>query len=139
MLWLFEAGARGDAVRPPFAAPVVEIATKADLAGPDPRAALSIAATTGAGLPDVLQLIAREASARLAGAEGALVTRERHRQGLEAAAAALTQAAEATPATPPELLADHLRAAAAALARLVGRIDVEEVLGAIFERFCIGK
>ena len=118
---------------------MVDIATKADLFGPDPRAALSIAATTGENLPAVLELIAREASTRLAGAEGALVTRERHRLGLEAAAAALAQAAEATQNTPPELLAESLRAAAAALARLVGRIDVEEVLGAIFARFCIGK
>ena len=139
VLWLFESGARDTGARPAFAAPVVEIATKADLHGLDPRAALSIAATTSAGLPALLDVIAREAGARLAGAEGALVNRERHRQGLAAAATALVAAAEATPATPPELLAEHLRAAAAALARLVGRIDVEEVLEAIFARFCIGK
>jgi tRNA modification GTPase len=38
-----------------------------------------------------------------------------------------------------ELFAEELRLAARALGRLVGKIDVEEVLGAIFSEFCIGK
>ena len=38
-----------------------------------------------------------------------------------------------------ELAAEDLRMAGAALDSLVGRIDIEEVLGAIFSRFCIGK
>ena len=39
----------------------------------------------------------------------------------------------------PELKAEELRIAARHLGRLTGRIDVEEVLGAIFSEFCIGK
>ena len=39
----------------------------------------------------------------------------------------------------PELLAEDLRCAVRALESLIGRIDVEEVLGEIFGRFCIGK
>ena len=39
----------------------------------------------------------------------------------------------------PEFLAEDLRLAARALERISGRIDVEEVLGAIFSRLCIGK
>jgi tRNA modification GTPase len=38
-----------------------------------------------------------------------------------------------------ELRAEDLRRAAQALGRLTGRVDVEDVLGAIFARFCIGK
>ncbi|MGD8692033.1 MAG: tRNA uridine-5-carboxymethylaminomethyl(34) synthesis GTPase MnmE, partial [Methyloceanibacter sp.] len=38
-----------------------------------------------------------------------------------------------------ELRAEELRVAAHHLGRLTGRIDVEEVLGAIFSEFCIGK
>jgi tRNA modification GTPase len=38
-----------------------------------------------------------------------------------------------------DILAEELRRAAAALGRLTGRIDVEDVLDAIFEDFCIGK
>jgi tRNA modification GTPase len=38
-----------------------------------------------------------------------------------------------------ELKGERLRVAVRALARLAGRIDVEEVLGQIFAGFCIGK
>jgi tRNA modification GTPase len=36
-------------------------------------------------------------------------------------------------------LALHLRDGAAALDSLIGRMDVESVLGEIFAQFCIGK
>ena len=41
--------------------------------------------------------------------------------------------------TEPELRAEDLRRAAQALGRLTGAVDVEDVLGEIFGRFCIGK
>ena len=37
------------------------------------------------------------------------------------------------------LAAHHVRRAMASLDELIGVVDVEEVLGAIFERFCVGK
>ncbi|MBU2849803.1 tRNA uridine-5-carboxymethylaminomethyl(34) synthesis GTPase MnmE [Acidithiobacillus ferrivorans] len=39
----------------------------------------------------------------------------------------------------PELVAQSLREAAVALASITGHIDVEDILGEIFSRFCIGK
>jgi tRNA modification GTPase len=38
-----------------------------------------------------------------------------------------------------EMIAEHLRAATDCIGRLTGRVDVEELLDAIFSRFCIGK
>ena len=38
-----------------------------------------------------------------------------------------------------ELRAEELRLAGDALGRIVGTVDVEELLGAIFSNFCIGK
>jgi tRNA modification GTPase len=38
-----------------------------------------------------------------------------------------------------ELAAEDLRAAAYALGRLLGRVDVEDILDVIFREFCIGK
>jgi tRNA modification GTPase len=38
-----------------------------------------------------------------------------------------------------ELAAEDLRMAAYALGRLLGRVDVEDILDVIFREFCIGK
>ena len=38
-----------------------------------------------------------------------------------------------------ELAAEELRRAAYALGRLLGRVDVEDILDVIFRQFCIGK
>jgi tRNA modification GTPase len=38
-----------------------------------------------------------------------------------------------------ELAAEELRAAVNSLGRLLGRVDVEDVLDAIFREFCVGK
>ena len=40
---------------------------------------------------------------------------------------------------PAELVAEELRTALDALGDITGKADAEEVLGAIFGRFCIGK
>jgi tRNA modification GTPase len=39
----------------------------------------------------------------------------------------------------PELAALELRGALEALGEIAGKVDSEEILGAIFSRFCIGK
>ncbi len=71
------------------------------------------------------------------GAGAPLLTRARHRAELEAAQAGLQRFGD--PSLGPELKAEELRLAARHLGRLTGHIDVEEVLGAIFAEFCIGK
>jgi tRNA modification GTPase len=38
-----------------------------------------------------------------------------------------------------ELVAEELRAASQSLGRLLGRVDVDEILDVIFRDFCIGK
>ena len=38
-----------------------------------------------------------------------------------------------------EIVAEHLRAAINNLERILGQIDVEDVLGNIFSNFCVGK
>jgi tRNA modification GTPase len=43
------------------------------------------------------------------------------------------------PEAPTELLAEDLRVAMFSLQRLTGAVDVEDILGEIFSRFCIGK
>jgi tRNA modification GTPase len=102
------------------------------------RAALRISAKTGEGLGNLVETLAEKAAlATESGAGAPLLTRARHRAELEAAQAALGRFG--APALSPELKAEELRLAAHHLGRLTGRIDVEEVLGAIFAEFCIGK
>jgi tRNA modification GTPase len=86
-----------------------------------------------------LAQLARYAEGFLAGAEQAVVTRERHRRALEEVLAALRRAQGGEDLLAQELLAEELRIAARALGRLTGRVDVEDILDVIFRDFCIGK
>lgn len=64
----------------------------------------------------------------------------RHKACLERAAGALEAARTAlNDGQPPEFVALELRLALEALGEIVGRVDVEDILGVIFSQFCIGK
>ena len=97
----------------------------------------ALSAKTGEGVSELVDLLAKSAEEGLAGGEPAVITRARHRAELEAAAQALQRFRGERGG--PEIKAEELRIAARHLGRLTGRIDVEEVLGAIFSEFCIGK
>lgn len=98
----------------------------------------AVSAVSGAGIDRLvsgLTAYARDAF----GAEPALVTRERQRHALEQAVAALARALEQPPGGREDIVTEDLRAAAHALGRLTGRVDVEDILDVIFRDFCIGK
>jgi tRNA modification GTPase len=99
----------------------------------------NLSAVTGEGFDLLLAQLARHAEGFLAGAEQAVVTRERHRRALEEVLAALRRAQGGDVASHEDLLAEELRIAARALGRLTGRVDVEDILDVIFRDFCIGK
>jgi tRNA modification GTPase len=99
----------------------------------------NISAKTGNGFDVLLNALAREAEKFLAGAESALVTRERHRRALQDALGALRRALAPDLSRREDLLAEELRLAARALGRLTGRVGVDDVLDVIFRDFCIGK
>ena len=71
--------------------------------------------------------------------EAALVTRERQRAHLRETVLALGGARQAAKDGREEIMAEQLRLATRALGRLLGRVDVEDVLDVIFRDFCIGK
>jgi tRNA modification GTPase len=75
--------------------------------------------------------------AELAGSEAPTVTRIRHREALGAALTDLVRALSSD--RPAELVAEDVRLAARALARLSGRVSAEDVLDQVFGSFCIGK
>ena len=98
---------------------------------------VALSAKTGEGVAELVEILSTRAGEGLAVGEPAVITRARHRTELKAAAEALGRFREERGG--PELKAEELRLAARHLGRLTGRIDVEEVLGAIFSEFCIGK
>ena len=93
----------------------------------------------GEGIDALVDALGHFAAEALVDGEGAGVTRLRHRKALEAAQAHVGRIGAGQGSRDFELVAEDLRGAVAALAGLVGRVDTEEVLGAIFARFCIGK
>jgi len=136
-LWLTDSTAPA---APAFegAGPVIAVATKADLGGARAAGARPISALTGEGIEQLLDAIADVAAQQMTGPAPALITLERHRVAYADALAALERALDPAQAE-LELVAEDLRLAARALERIAGRIDVEDVLGEIFKRLCVGK
>ena len=73
--------------------------------------------------------------------EGAVITRARHRGHVQHAVEALRKfdALSHEGAWALDLAAEELRLAASELGRVVGAVDVEDVLDVLFSDFCIGK
>ncbi|WP_448582587.1 tRNA uridine-5-carboxymethylaminomethyl(34) synthesis GTPase MnmE [Thermaurantiacus sp.] len=95
-----------------------------------------VSALTGAGLDSLRAHLVAWARAQVPRGEPALVTTARQAHLLTEAVGFLAEAAAQTESL---LRAESLRLAAASLGRLTGAIGSEDVLGAIFSRFCIGK
>ncbi len=71
--------------------------------------------------------------------EDILITRARHRQHLEQSLNYLKNFEEKNEAEDFDKAAEDLRLATRHLGMIVGKVDVEEILGSIFNDFCIGK
>jgi tRNA modification GTPase len=139
-LWLGDAAS--PFAPPPAASATLAVLTKTDRLkgqpGAAPSGALRISALTGEGLDQLLDAVADLAEERMAGPAPALITLERHRAAYADALDALERAIDPD-VQELELVAEDLRLAGRALERIAGRIDVEEVLGGIFSRLCVGK
>ena len=68
-----------------------------------------------------------------------LITRERHRQHLEQCVLQLKKFEDKNKVGDFDKAAEDLRLATRHLGIIVGKVDVEEILGSIFNDFCIGK
>ena len=98
---------------------------------------IALSARTGAGL-DLLRDELRRCV--LGGdAEGVFSARTRHVLALERAGGHLAAARSGQALASPELIAEELAAAQRALGEITGAFTSEDLLGAIFSTFCIGK
>jgi tRNA modification GTPase len=133
------------AVRARTAAPVITVATKADLVsrGDQSAADIAVSAHSGQGLRELLALVEQRLSNRLGAPalDAPGLTRARHQAAVSAAGAELRAfgAAWREEALPASVAAIHVRAAADALGELIGVVQVDDVLDAVFGRFCVGK
>jgi tRNA modification GTPase len=125
------------------------VVNKMDLADPAERIRIEsrfkksngvhfISSATGMGVEQLVTSISGFAE-RFFTQEAALVTRERQRAHLRETVLALQGARQAAQEGREEIMAEQLRLATRALGRLLGRVDVEDVLDVIFRDFCIGK
>jgi tRNA modification GTPase len=137
VLWLVPPdGAAGPA---PEGRRVMKIGTKADLGLPPEDCDTLVSARTGAGMNELLELMAEAARAGFGGGD-AVLTRERHRSALRRAEEALGRALSLVNGGGAiELAAEELRLSTRAVGEITGRVDVEDVLDRLFSAFCIGK
>ena len=90
-------------------------------------------------LPDLINAIKEKLKNKFLNSEQTLITRERHRQSLEACVNHLKNFEEKNSKEDFDKAAEDLRLATRHLGVIVGKVDVEEILGSIFSDFCIGK
>src|SRR5438105_1055440 len=136
------------------AAPVWTVRNKIDLDAvgtdsPKPQAAAAgeerrlgsdfgISAGRGDRVSELISALVAFARDYLGSGEDGLISRVRQRKLLQETADSLQRSLEVM-GKGEELTAEELRAAAHCLGRLLGRVDVEDILDAIFRDFCIGK
>jgi tRNA modification GTPase len=121
--------------------PVWVVRNKVDLvqtASAKPDLLIAISAERGDGLAQLLALLVDFAGRYFGSGEAGLITRERQRLLLRSTSDLLQNAA-ASAEQGEEFVAEDMRAAAQQLGRLLGRVDVEDILDSIFRDFCIGK
>ena len=131
LLWL------GPVADAPRHSRLIFVHAKADL--PErvevPAGSLAVSARTGSGVGDLLEQVRQHCLALLPG-EDAIALNRRQAAQLAEAAEALAEAAGASELI---IVAEALRQARCAFDRLTGRAGVEDVLDALFSRFCLGK
>jgi tRNA modification GTPase len=102
------------------------------------RTEFGISADRGDGIQELMAAVVVFAREFFGSAEGGLIGRARQRKLLQEATVMLHRSINVIDRG-EELAAEELRGAAVVLGRLLGRVDVEDVLDVIFREFCIGK
>jgi tRNA modification GTPase len=141
VLWLVDA--RPDKHLREGTAPVWVIRNKIDLDAAGLRQAgdgadFAVSASRGDGVAELISALIEFSKSYFGAGEVGLVTRSRQREMLRGTEVMLQRSISAIEMG-EEFAAEDLRAAAHSLGRLLGRVDVEDILDVIFRDFCIGK
>jgi tRNA modification GTPase len=143
VLWITDA--EHTALPPEANAPLWLVRNKIDLPGADTswpdcaqsRKTFAVSASRGDGIADLISGLVDYAHQFFGSSEDGLIGRARQRELLERAVDSLQRSINAVGRE--ELIAEELRSAAYSLGRLLGEVDVEDILDVIFREFCIGK
>ena len=100
---------------------------------------ISISLKNEKNLEDLISAIKKKLKNKFITSDDILITRERHRQHLEQCVYHLKKFEEKNKLEDFDKAAEDLRLATRHLGIIVGKVDVEEILGSIFNDFCIGK
>lgn len=140
LIWVWSADVPGSQVPDARVNPDIIVQNKVDLQSGLPRndSGLRLSTRTQQGLQELISQLSELVRGRFGHVESALFVSCRQKQAAERSIRALNDALTLGPDR-LELKAEHIRRATDEIARLTGRVDVEEWLGAIFSRFCIGK
>ena len=90
-------------------------------------------------LVDLINAIKEKLKNKFISSDDILITRERHRQHLQQCLDYLNNFNQKKEIEDYDKAAEDLRLASRHLGMIVGKVDVEEILGSIFNDFCIGK
>jgi tRNA modification GTPase len=129
ILWL------GDPAEAPARARTILVQSKIDFVTAQREADVRVSAETGEGMDALVALLIARARDLLPG-EGEVALNARHRAAITTAAGQLREAEGSQDLL---IAAECLRQARVALDRVTGRAGVEDMLDALFGRFCIGK
>jgi tRNA modification GTPase len=129
ILWL---GALADC---PDRARAILVQSKIDILPRDPGAEVHVSAKTGEGMAALVALVIERARLMLP-REGEIALNARHRQAIGFALAGLVEARAGEDFL---IAAEGLRQARLALDRVTGGAGVDDMLDALFGRFCVGK
>jgi len=121
--------------------PSLRVLNKMDLITPGAAhfpSSLAISARSGAGVAELIAELARLVREKYGQSGHPVIVRDRQKQAVKESIRYLNDSLSHGPAQ-LELAAEDLRKVAHSLGRITGRIDVEDLLAAIFSEFCIGK
>ena len=90
-------------------------------------------------LDELISVIKNKLKNQFLSTEDTIITRERHRQNLIHCLSYLEAFESKNKVEEHDKAAEDLRLATRSLGMIVGKVDVEEILGSIFNDFCIGK
>ena len=100
---------------------------------------LSVSAKDGSGLSEIEAWLADVIKNLNRTSSSVILTRVRHQQAVRQALEHLQASLELSVIDQTELVAEEFRSATLALSRILGHVDIEDVLDHIFSSFCIGK